>query len=179
MKTFKPRSQFRGHARLLHEDNLQRSLVGSTQLRLMHSSVRTAVLMCVLTSLCVFLPMWTLSCWQFTSRSLVQRLGLPTGTLIWKTRLWTRLWTYLSPQMKYVHTLCPFLSRSILCTLPWYRSAFVSLSKHYIWVCEAICIASWGPWRTKKAIPGGTGTMMHLSLTTSLEPMGTGWVPTA
>lgn len=59
-------------------------------------------------------------------------LGLPRGTLIWKTCLWTRLWTYLSPQMKHTHSLGPFLSWSVLCTLPWYCRAFTSLSEHYI-----------------------------------------------
>lgn len=128
----------------------------------MHSSVRTALLTRVLMSLCLFLSMWTLSYRQFTCMSLVQRPGLATGTWIWKTCLWTCLWTHLSPQAKHTQTLAAFLSWSILCILPWYHCAFISLSEHYFWVFEAICIASWGPWRTKEAFPGGTETMHHI-----------------
>lgn len=170
--TFKPRSEFWGQVWLIHGDNLQRSVVGNTQLRLMHSSVRTALLTCVLTSLCLFLPMCTLSYRQFTCMSLVQSPGLATGTLIWKTRLWTCLWTHPSPQTKRTQTLGAFLSRSMLCILPRCRCAFISLSEHDFWVFEAICIASWGPRRTKEAFTGGTETTMHWP-----RAIGTGWVP--
>lgn len=142
----------------------------------MHSSVRTAILMCVDIFMSVLahvnLKLLVVHMYKFGKEAWSAHGYTDVKTML------LNLPVNLSVTTNEVHPHPWSLFISMLCTLPWYRSAFVSLSEHYIWVLEAICIASWGLWRTKEAFPGGMGTVMRLPLTMSLRPMGTGWVPT-